>query len=116
MGTFWISFITVFLIRFFNFIVSFGLSMPLAFRSRKVKFGEVELIYREIFNTFVKNPAKFFIPIKSKINTNAEKMVIELEKERKKTLNKIDFLHHIFTCYFFKFLNKKRFPQSKVIF
>ncbi|EFT35759.1 probable site-specific recombinase [Riemerella anatipestifer RA-YM] len=90
--------------------------MPLAFRSRKVKFGEVELIYREIFNTFVKNPAKFFIPIKSKINTNAEKMVIELEKERKKTLNKIDFLHHIFTCYFFKFLNKKRFPQSKVIF
>ncbi|MCU7560838.1 site-specific recombinase [Riemerella anatipestifer] len=48
MGTFWISFITVFLIRFFNFIVSFGLSMPLAFRSRKVKFGEVELIYREI--------------------------------------------------------------------
>ncbi|MEJ8597468.1 recombinase [Riemerella anatipestifer] len=83
MGTFWISFITVFLIGFFNFIVSFGLSMSLAFRSRKVKFGEVGLIYREIFNTFVKNPAKFFIPLPSGVNTNAEKMVVELEKEGK---------------------------------
>ncbi|MGZ5210384.1 MAG: recombinase, partial [Kaistella sp.] len=54
--TVWISIITVFLIGFFNFAVSFGLSMVLAFRSRKVNFGEVTEIYREIFRYFMKNP------------------------------------------------------------
>ncbi len=65
--TFWISFITVFLIGFFNFIVSFGLSMMLAFRSRRVNFGEFQGIYKEIFRYFIKNPLRFFIPIRSTI-------------------------------------------------
>ncbi|WP_027376423.1 recombinase [Kaistella palustris] len=64
--TFWISIITVFIIGFFNFAVSFGLSMFLAFRSRKVNFGEVREIYREIIRYFLKNPLRFFLPIQSK--------------------------------------------------
>lgn len=64
--TFWISFFTVGLIGFFNFAVSFGLSMILAFRSRKVNFGEVKEIYKEIFRYFMKNPLRFFLPIRSK--------------------------------------------------
>lgn len=71
-----ISIITVFLIGFFNFAVSFGLSMILAFRSRKVNFGEVKEIYKEIFRYFMKNPLRFFLPIKSTtLDLSAKEMV-----------------------------------------
>ncbi|WP_313501513.1 recombinase [Kaistella carnis] len=73
--TFWISFVTVFLIGFFNFAVSFGLSMILAFRSRKVNFGEVKEIYREIVRYFLKNPLRFFLPIRSNLDNSAKEMV-----------------------------------------
>lgn len=63
--TFWVALITVFIIGFFNFLVSFGLSMFLAFRSRKLNIGEVGEIYKEIFRYFLKNPLKFFIPLRS---------------------------------------------------
>ena len=69
--TFWISFVTVFLIGFFNFLVSFGLSMFLAFRSRKVNFGEVRLIIAEITRYFFRNPLRFFIPLKSNLDDRA---------------------------------------------
>lgn len=68
---FWISFITVFLIGFFNFLVSFGLSMVLAFRSRKVNMGEVRLIIAEIFRYFFRNPLRFFLPIRSRLDERA---------------------------------------------
>ena len=70
-----ISVITVFLIGFFNFAVSFGLSMVLAFRSRKVNFGEVTEIYKEIFRYFMKNPLRFFLPIRSELDSSAKEMV-----------------------------------------
>ena len=71
-----ISIFTVFLIGFFNFSVSFGLSMLLAFRSRKVNFGEVREIYKEIFRYFLRNPLKFFLPIRSKhLDDRAKEMV-----------------------------------------
>ncbi len=71
-----ISIITVFLIGFFNFAVSFGLSMVLAFRSRKVNFGEVKEIYKEIFRYFMRNPLRFFLPIKSTtLDISAKEMV-----------------------------------------
>ena len=73
--TFWISFVTVFLIGFFNFAVSFGLSMILAFRSRKVNFGEVKEIYREILRYFLKNPLRFFLPLRSDLDNSAKEMV-----------------------------------------
>ena len=73
--TFWISFITVFLIGFFNFLVSFGLSMFLAFRSRKMNFGQVSEIYREIFRYFCKHPLKFFIPLSSGLDKKADDLM-----------------------------------------
>ncbi|MFP3591310.1 recombinase [Chryseobacterium sp. SIMBA_038] len=73
--TFWISFFTVFLIGFFNFLVSFSLSMFLAFRSRKLNFGQVSEIYKEIFRYFFKNPLKFFLPISSGLDKRADDMM-----------------------------------------
>ena len=71
----WISLITIVLIGICNFVVSFGLSMSLAFRSRKVKFGEVREIYKEIFRYFLNNPLKFFLPIRSVHDNRAREMV-----------------------------------------
>lgn len=73
--TFWIALLTVFIIGFFNFLVSFGLSMFLAFRSRKLNFGEVSEIYREIFRYFLKNPLKFFIPLRSTFDHKTSNMM-----------------------------------------
>lgn len=74
-STFWISFVTVFLIGFFNFLVSFSLSMFLAFRSRKMNFGEVREIYRAIFRYFVRHPLKFFIPLRSHFDSKTDKLM-----------------------------------------
>lgn len=74
-NVFWISFITVFLIGFFNFIVSFGLSMMLAFRSRKVSSIDIKNISREIFRYFLRNPLKFFFPIRSYLDGRAKEMM-----------------------------------------
>ncbi|MBD3905372.1 site-specific recombinase [Chryseobacterium sp. Ch-15] len=74
-SVFWISFITVFVIGFFNFLVSFSLSMFLAFRSRKMNFGEVREIYRAIFRYFLRNPLKFFIPLQSSFDLKSNNLV-----------------------------------------
>lgn len=74
-SVFWISFFTVFLIGFFNFLVSFGLSMFLAFRSRKVQSGEIRKIINEIWRYFLKNPMKFFFPIRSYLDSRAQEMM-----------------------------------------
>ncbi len=74
-ATFWISFFTVFLIGFFNFAVSFGLSMVLAFRSRQINYSELKEIYREIIRYFMKNPLRFFLPIRSRLDHRAKEMV-----------------------------------------
>ncbi|MDH6254366.1 site-specific recombinase [Chryseobacterium sp. H1D6B] len=73
--TFWISFVTVFIIGFFNFLVSFSLSMFLAFRSRKLNFGQVSEIYKEIFKYFIKNPFKFFFPFSSGLDKKADDLM-----------------------------------------
>ncbi|AYM99561.1 recombinase [Chryseobacterium sp. 3008163] len=73
--TFWLALLTVFIIGFFNFLVSFSLSMFLAFRSRKLNFGEVSEIYREIFKYFLKNPLKFFIPLRSTFDHKTSNMM-----------------------------------------
>lgn len=74
-SVFWISLITVFVIGFFNFLVSFSLSMFLAFRSRKMNFGEVREIYRAIFAYFLRNPLKFFLPLQSSFDLKSNKLV-----------------------------------------
>ncbi|MCJ8155041.1 site-specific recombinase [Chryseobacterium sp. SSA4.19] len=73
--TFWISFITVFLIGFFNFLISFSLSMFLAFRSRKLNFGQVSEIYKEIFRYFMKNPLRFFLPLSSGLDKKTDDLM-----------------------------------------
>ncbi|TZF99146.1 recombinase (plasmid) [Chryseobacterium panacisoli] len=73
--TFWMSFVTVFLIGFFNFLVSFSLSMFLAFRSRKMNFGQVSEIYKEIFRYFTKHPLKFFLPLSSRLDKKADDLM-----------------------------------------
>ncbi|GEN68567.1 MULTISPECIES: recombinase [Chryseobacterium] len=73
--TFWMSFFTVFLIGFFNFLVSFSLSMFLAFRSRKMNFGQVSEIYKEIFRYFAKHPLKFFLPLSSGLDKKADDLM-----------------------------------------
>ncbi|MBP1163281.1 site-specific recombinase [Chryseobacterium sp. PvR013] len=73
--TFWMSFVTVFLIGFFNFLVSFSLSMFLAFRSRKMNFGQVSEIYKEIFGYFIKHPLKFFLPLRSGLDKKADDLM-----------------------------------------
>ena len=74
-STFWIAFITVFIIGFFNFIVSFGLSIVLALRSRKVYFSEFIRISKVTFRYFMKNPLRFFIPLKSNLDSSAKEML-----------------------------------------
>ena len=78
--TFILSFITVFLIGFCNFIVSFGLSMFLAFRSRKVEFGEVKQLNIHILKYFLKNPLIFFLPIRSSLDERSNQLVEETTK------------------------------------
>lgn len=73
--TFFISLITVFLIGFFNFLVSFSLSMFLAFRSRKLNFGQVGELYKGIFKYFLKHPLKFFLPIRSGLDKRADELM-----------------------------------------
>ena len=73
--TFVISLVTIFLIGAFNFIVSFGLSMLLAFRSRKVNFGELTIIYKTILKYFIKNPLWFFIPLKSELDEASKDLI-----------------------------------------
>ena len=72
---FWLSFFTVFLIGFFNFAVSFSLSMFLAFRSRKLNLGEVRDIYREIFRYFLRRPLSFFIPMRSVYDRKSDDLI-----------------------------------------
>lgn len=72
---FWVSFATVFIIGFFNFLVSFGLSMVLAFRSRKVTITEIKEIIKEIFRYFFRNPLVFFFPIRSFLDVRAKEMM-----------------------------------------
>ncbi|WP_028123559.1 recombinase [Epilithonimonas tenax] len=75
---FWMAFATVFIIGFFNFIVSFGLSMLLAFRSRKVEMNEASEIFREIFRYFIRNPFRFFFPLKSRLDEKSKRMIDEI--------------------------------------
>ena len=78
--TFIIAFVTVFLIGFLNFIVSFGLPMVLAFSYRKVNFGEVRNLNRSIIKYFFKNPLIFFFPIRSVLDERAKKLISDTTK------------------------------------
>ncbi len=52
----------VFFVGFMNFIVSFGLSLSLAFRSRNIPWTEVFSLQKSVWKHFKKNPLHFFFP------------------------------------------------------
>jgi site-specific recombinase len=65
----WTIFWSIFgigIIGFMNFIVSFGLSLGLAFRSRDIPVSEVSLLNKAIWAHFKSKPLSFFIPSKRK--------------------------------------------------
>ena len=53
-------------IGFVNFMVSFLLSLGLAFRSRNIPFSEVKFLNKAIFSYFKARPFAFFFPVKEK--------------------------------------------------
>lgn len=64
---FW-SLFGIIAIGFINFIVSFTLSLLLAFRSRNIPITELFFLNRSIWNYFKKAPLQFFIPLKDKLD------------------------------------------------
>jgi len=50
------------IIGFFNFIVSFSLSLTLALRSRNIPFSELRFIFVSIWKYFKSSPIAFFFP------------------------------------------------------
>lgn len=51
------------IIGFVNFIVSFLLSLGLAFRSRDIQTSEIRYLFRSVWSYFKQKPLSFFIPI-----------------------------------------------------
>nr|WP_317631204.1 recombinase [uncultured Flavobacterium sp.] len=62
------SIIGITLIGFFNFIVSFSLSLMLAMRSRNIPFKEFRFLHRAIIKRFKAYPLTFFFPPKEAKN------------------------------------------------
>jgi len=59
------SFIGLVVIGFMNFIVSFMLSLYLAFKSRNLPMSELIPLFKSVWKYFKNNPIKFFFPFKS---------------------------------------------------
>jgi site-specific recombinase len=57
-----ISILCIGLIGFFNFIVSFTLSLFLAMRSRKTPLKNLKLMYQSVLKIYRENPGSFFYP------------------------------------------------------
>lgn len=64
---FW-SFLGVFIVGFMNFIVSFSLSLGLAFRSRNIPWTEIFSLQKAVWRHFKKHPLHFFFPPNKKSN------------------------------------------------
>lgn len=62
---FW-CFLGLFIVGFVNFIVSFSLSLGLAFRSRNIPLIEVFSLQKSVWKYFKKHPLQFFFPTKNK--------------------------------------------------
>jgi len=61
-GAIVIGFISIFLIGLFNFMVSFLLSLFLAFRSNEIPFYKIFPMTLHIIKAFFRNPLPFFVP------------------------------------------------------
>ncbi|MFN3405909.1 MAG: site-specific recombinase [Cytophagaceae bacterium] len=66
-----------------NLIVSFGLALFVAIRSRKVNFNQSRKLLWLVLKMFIQNPSEFFVPPPQKSNTNEEdKLAIEQIEEK----------------------------------
>lgn len=66
----WTLFWSIFgigIIGFVNFIVSFMLSLGIAFRSRNIQTAEIRYLFRSVLHHFKHKPISFFLPISSNI-------------------------------------------------
>lgn len=54
------------IIGFINFIVSFLLSLTLAFRSRNIPASDLRFLFKAVWNYFKQEPLLFFFPVKTK--------------------------------------------------
>lgn len=68
-----------------NFIVSFSLSMGLAFRSRAISLFELRFVTISIWNHFKTNPGSFFFPTEKKAKSVVIKNYLHV-KEAKNTI------------------------------
>lgn len=64
----------IFVIGMVNFLVSFALSLTLAFRSRNIPLTEFWAVGRSIWKHFKRRPVSFFLPVKSKEKQPIENM------------------------------------------
>ncbi|TPV32829.1 recombinase [Paucihalobacter ruber] len=62
------SLIGIFFIGFMNFWVSFGFSLLLAFKSRRIPLSELKAVNLSILNYLLSNPSEFIWPPKSDTN------------------------------------------------
>lgn len=65
-GTIVLCVVGIGLIGFFNFIVSFGMSLALALRSRGIPFAELLPIARAVAAYFRRRPMAFFLPLRER--------------------------------------------------
>ncbi len=78
-----ISIFSILIIGFFNFWVSFSLSILLAFRSRSVKFEDSLQFVKATLTYLVKNPFRFFFPVQSYLDSKAQEMIEKAKKTTK---------------------------------
>jgi site-specific recombinase len=65
-----------------NFMVSFSLSLGLAFRSRAIPLFELRFITASIWNHFKSKPFSFFFPIEQKIKTGVIENYLQTQKDK----------------------------------
>ncbi|MFN2261596.1 MAG: recombinase [Psychroflexus sp.] len=66
------SILGIIIIGLMNFSVSFGLSMLLAFRSRRIPVSEFKSIFSSVIAYFIQRPFVFFLPPKNQDTDNIE--------------------------------------------
>ncbi|MHC5308481.1 site-specific recombinase [Myroides sp. LJL116] len=77
------AFIGLWLIGFMNFMVSFSLSLLLAFRSRNIPFSETKDLARATWRYFKSFPMEFFLPTASSMVDNSNGATAKNTKEKK---------------------------------
>ncbi len=63
-----------------NFMVSFSLSLGLAFRSRAISLFELRFVTAAIWNHFKSNPFSFFFPTEKKSKSGVVENYLQTEK------------------------------------